>query len=107
MSEQRPHLKTLEELFAKRRPEYLWQLELPSWAPGAKETETDRRADSAAFLFEWEKCLCDEGQESNPRPFYDEGHGFFRFSDGRFALSRERADWPPLKETGFFSKWGT
>lgn len=38
--------------------------------------------------------------------FYDEGHGFFRFGDGRFALSREHADWPALKEAGLFSEWG-
>lgn len=44
--------------------------------------------------------------DGHPRLFYDEGCGFFRFSDGRFAPSRERANWPALKEAGFFSEWG-
>ena len=33
---------------------------------------------------------------------YDEGRGFFRFSDGSFALSHERAVWPALKDARFF-----
>lgn len=96
-----------EDLFASgKRPEYPWQLELPPWAPGAKGTEAERRADFARSQFDFWKTLLEEGMGGHPLLFYDDKHGFFRFSDGRFALSRERADWSALKEAGFFSEWG-
>ena len=38
--------------------------------------------------------------------FYDALKDLFRFSDGTFALSRKRGNWPALKEAGFFSEWG-
>ena len=95
-----------EELFGTgKAPEYPWQLELPEWAPGAKETEAERRADFARSSFHFWKGMLDDGM-GHPLLFYDEKRGFFRFSDGRFALSRERANWPALKEAGFFSEWG-
>ena len=37
---------------------------------------------------------------------YDAKATVFRFLGGRFALSRERADWPGLKAMGYFSAWG-
>ncbi len=76
------------------------------WAPAAKMTEAERRADEARFNFDFWKGLLDEGFFDHPDLFYDEGPGFFRFSDGTFALSSERANWPALKEAGFFSEWG-
>ena len=60
----------------------------------------------ARFMFEHGKTYRDEGLVSHPELFYDEGRGFFRFSDGTFAFSRERADWPALKEKGFFREYG-
>ena len=96
----------MEEPFAERIPEYPWQLEPPPWAPGARMTEAERRADRARFMFEHEKTYRDEGMDGHPDLFYDEGPGFFRFSDGTFALSPEHGNWPTLKEAGFFSEWG-
>jgi hypothetical protein len=36
---------------------------------------------------------------------YDEEHEVFRFADGRFALSREHANWAGLKAIGYFEAW--
>ena len=36
---------------------------------------------------------------------YDSERDVFRFPDGRFALSREHADWPSLKAIGYFEAW--
>lgn len=69
-------------------------------------TEAEWRRDHARHMFGWEKRNREEGWGANPLLFYDERRGFFRFSDGTFALSRERANWPALKERGFFSEWG-
>lgn len=86
--------------------EYPWQLELPERAPDTNQTEAERRADFARSSFSLWKGLLDEDLGGPPLLFWDEGRGFFRFSDGTFALSRERADWRALKEAGFFSEWG-
>ncbi|MDP9475921.1 MAG: hypothetical protein M3R38_09580 [Actinomycetota bacterium] len=95
-----------EETFGSGKvPEYPWQLEASSGVPAAKMTEGERRADFARFQFDYWKALLDEGLGRHPLLFYDERRGFFRFSDGTFALPRERADWPALKEKGFFSEW--
>ena len=93
----------MDEQFSKKRPEYPWQLQVHARAPGADETEAERRVDFARFSFDFWKTLLDEDLGAHPLLFWDEGRGFFRFSDGRFALSREHADWPALKEGGFFS----
>ena len=96
----------MEEPFSERRPEYPWQLEVHARAPGADETEAERRADFASFSFGFWRTLFDEGLFEHPELFYDEGRGFFRFSDGTFALSGDHANWPALKEKGFFREWG-
>jgi hypothetical protein len=36
----------------------------------------------------------------------DDERGFYRFPDGRFALSAEHADWNGLKALGYFEGWG-
>lgn len=38
--------------------------------------------------------------------FYDAPRDLFRFSDGTFALSRDRANRPALKGKGFFREYG-
>ena len=90
----------MEELFESKRPEYPWQTELPPWAPKAGMTEADRRADKARFHFDFWKTLLDEGLLDHHDLFCDAGRGFLRFSDGIFALSPERANWPAPKEAG-------
>ena len=92
----------MEKSFSKKLPEYPWQLELPERTPHAKETEAERRADFARSQFDFWKGLLDEGLGGHPLLFYDEAKGFFRFSDGTFAFSREHANWLALKEAGFF-----
>jgi len=37
---------------------------------------------------------------SDPALLYDEEKDLSRFTDGRFAFSRERADWELLKKSG-------
>lgn len=95
-------LPPMEEPFSKKQPEYPWQLELPEWAPAAKMTKAERRADDARYMLEWEEINREEGWGGHPLLFHDEAKDLFRFSDGTFALSRERANWPVLKEKGFF-----
>ncbi len=49
----------------------------------------------------------DEGSlGADPLLVYYTHKDLFRFSDGTFALSPERENWPTLKEKGFFSEWG-
>ena len=96
----------MEDLFESKQLEYPWQIPLGPLSPKAKTTEAERRADEARFHFEFWKTLLDEGLFDHPDLFYDEGRDFFRFSEGTFALSRERANWPTLKEAGFFREYG-
>ncbi len=57
-------------------------------------------------LFELEEAFR-EGGSPDPVLVYDAEGDLYRFrEDGRFALSRERADWRGLKEIGYFSAWG-
>ena len=90
----------------KNPPEYPWQMKLAAWSPNAKRSETERRRRFARSMFDWEKRLRDDGWEGTRNLFWDGRAGFFRFSDGGFALSREHADWRRLKEAGCFSEWG-
>ncbi len=89
-----------------KKAEYPWQLELPPWAPAAKLTESERRCKFARHTFEWEKMCRSGGWGSDPLLCWNEEKGFYEFGDGTFALSRERANWPALKDAGFFSEWG-
>jgi hypothetical protein len=36
----------------------------------------------------------------DPAPVYDEEQDLFRFTDGRFAFSREHADWTLVRKMG-------
>lgn len=62
-----------------------------------------RRRQDAQFFYLFERLLMEEGCDSEL--IYDEEHEVFRFPDGRFALSREHADWRGLKATGYFEAW--
>ena len=82
----------MEEQFSERRAEYPWQIEVHARAPGADETETERRADFAYFSFDFWKALMDE--DLRGPPVLGRRGGFFRSSDGTFTLSRGRGDCP-------------
>ena len=62
-------------------------------------SERERRRRRANALCEFELVLREEGISDF---VYDEGEDLFRFSDGRFAFSREWADVDLLKERGYF-----
>ena len=83
-------LPPVEEVFDSKRPEYTWQMDLPEWALKAGTAEAECGADEARSQFDSWKTLLDEGLFDHPKLFYDEGPGFFRFSDGAFALARPR-----------------
>jgi hypothetical protein len=41
----------------------------------------------------------------DPAFVHDEEHGLFRFHDGKFAFSREHADWALLEKRGRLKGW--
>jgi hypothetical protein len=43
---------------------------------------------------------CRRGFLEDPELVYDEQDDLFRFRDGRFALSREHAEWALFKQRG-------
>jgi hypothetical protein len=87
----------------KERPEYPWQIPVSDHFPASQLSETERRRQDAQFFYLFELLLIEEGCDSEL--LYDEEHEVFRFADGRFALSRERADWAGLKAIGYFEAW--
>lgn len=87
----------------KERPEYPWQIPVSERFPGSQLSETERRRQDAQFFYLFELLLMEEGCDSEL--VYDSERDVFRFPDGRFALSREHADWPSLKAIGYFEAW--
>jgi len=60
-------------------------------------SDRERRRRRANTLYEFEMVLREEGLSVF---VYDEGEDLFRFPDGKFAISRERADMKLLEERG-------
>jgi hypothetical protein len=87
----------------KKRPEYPWQMPIADLFPASQLSEAERRREGARFFYLFERLLMEEGCDSEL--VYDEERDVFRFADGRFALSREHADWRSLKATGYFEAW--
>jgi hypothetical protein len=85
-------------------PEYPWQLPLAKRFPTSQLSETERRQRACKFFYDFELALLEEGGGSEL--VYDREREMFRFPDGRFALSRDHADWPGLKAVGYFAAWG-
>jgi hypothetical protein len=85
-------------------PEYPWQLPIAERFPASRLSEAQRRRRSCEFFYDFELALLEEGLDSEL--VYDSEEEVFRFPDGRFALSREHADWPALKAVGYFNAWG-
>jgi hypothetical protein len=87
----------------KEKPEYPWQLPIAGRFPASQLSETERRREDARFFYLFKLLLMEEGCDSEL--VYDEEYEVFRFADGRFALSREHADWAGLKAIGYFEAW--
>jgi hypothetical protein len=61
--------------------------------------DRDWRRRAAETLYDSEMFMRSVGHP-DPALVYDEEHDLFRFRDGRFAFSREWADWPLLRKRG-------
>jgi hypothetical protein len=87
----------------KERPHYPWQIPIADYFAASRLSESERRRQDAQFFYLFERLLIEEGCESEL--VYDAEREVFRFPDGRFALSREHADWAGLKAIGYFEPW--
>jgi hypothetical protein len=88
----------------QKRVEYPWQLPIADGFPASGLSEAERRRRSCEFFFDFEMAVLEEeGCDSDL--VYDKERDVFRFPDGRFALSKEHADWPGLKAIGYFDAW--
>jgi hypothetical protein len=67
-------------------------------APWAKRRSEQRKRD-AALRYQLERESRKVGL-GDPALVYDEEKDLFRFRDGRFAFSREHADWELLRKRG-------
>ena len=67
------------------------------WPPRRSEAEMRRRAARVLYDFEVE---CRRQGWGDPAFVYDGENDLFRFRDGRFAFSREHADWDLLRKRG-------
>jgi hypothetical protein len=69
-------------------------------APWAKRrSKAEQRKMDTALLYELEVEFRKVGW-GDPALIYDEEKALFRFTDGRFAFSREHADWVLLRKRG-------
>jgi len=64
-----------------------------------KLSATERRKRNARLLYDFE-VECRRQGWGDPAFVYDEGKDLFRFTDGRFAFSREHDDWDLLRKRG-------
>jgi hypothetical protein len=62
-----------------------------------KLSETEQRKRNARLLYDFE-VECRRQGWKDPAFIYDEEKDLFRFTDGRFAFSREHADWELLRK---------
>jgi len=66
--------------------------------PWAKRRSEQRKRDAALrYYLEMESRKLGWG---DPALLYEEEKDFFRFRDGRFAFSRDHADWELLRKRG-------
>jgi len=73
---------------------------MDEFAPWAKRrSEAEQRKLDAALLYELEVEFRKVGW-GDPALVYDDEKDLFRFVDGRFAFSREHADWNLLRKRG-------
>ena len=69
-----------------------------------KRCEAEKRKRNARLLYDFE-VECREQGWGDPAFVYDEEKELFRFHDGLFAFSRERADWGLLRKRGRLKGW--
>lgn len=67
---------------------------------GRRLSEADKRKTIARTYYDLEMELRRQGWGADPALVYDEERDLFRFHDGKFAFSREHADWDLLKKRG-------
>ncbi len=72
------------------------------WFEERSESELRRIAARTLYDFEAE---CRRQGWGDPAFVYDEDRYLFRFTDGRFAFSREHADWALLRKRGRPRGW--
>ena len=72
------------------------------WAP--KRTEAEQRKMDAELHYNLETEFRKIGW-GNSTYVHDEEQSLFRFTDGRFAFSREHADWALLRRRGRIEGW--
>jgi len=64
-----------------------------------KRSETEKRRMNARLLYDFE-VECRRQGWGDPAFVYDEEKDLFRWTDGRFAFSRDHADWELLRKRG-------
>jgi hypothetical protein len=69
-----------------------------------RRRESDLRRNRARTLYGFEMECRAQGW-GDPAFVYDEEHDLFRWTDGRFAFSREHADWVLLRKRGRLKGW--
>jgi hypothetical protein len=67
-----------------------------------KRSETEQRRMDAELLYDLEMEFRRQGFLADPALVYDKEHDLFRFRDGKFAFSREHANWELLRKRGRF-----
>ncbi len=72
------------------------------WPP--RRSESELRRISARTLYDFE-VECRRQGWGDPAFVYDEEKDLFRWADGKFAFSREHADWELLRKRGRLSGW--
>ncbi len=71
--------------------------ERESWPP--RRSEAERRRIAARILYDFE-AECTRQGWGDSAFVYDGERDLFRFTDGKFAFSREHADWELLRKRG-------
>jgi hypothetical protein len=69
-----------------------------------RRSEAERRRGRCKLLYDMEIELRKVGW-GDPAFVHDEERGLFRFHDGRFAFSREHADWALLRKRRRLKGW--
>ena len=69
-----------------------------SWPP--RRSETEERRMRCELLYDFAMECRRQGYLEDRALVYDEEYDLFRFRDGKFAFSREHANWTLLRKRG-------